>query len=86
MGEPYDSFVDLISFVNMDISGLLPLNCLSETYFDHLDKLVATTIVGPLAVLGLVLLFVYPRWQIKLSRPKAERDARILFIEFMLFV
>ena len=28
MGEPYNSYVDLMSFTNLDVSGLLPLNCL----------------------------------------------------------
>ena len=86
MAEPYNSFVNLVSFVNMDVSGLLPLNCLSEKYFDHFDKLVTTTIVGPLAVLVLVLLFIHPKWGTRFTRAKARKDARMIFIEFMLFL
>ena len=77
MAEPYESFVGLISFVNMDVTGLLPLNCLNEAYFDHFDKLVATTLVGPSVVLALVAAFLHPKWGTVATRAKARRDVKV---------
>ena len=50
MSEPYNSFVNFCSFVNLDFAQLLPIDCLSTDHFDHLDKLVTVTILGPIIV------------------------------------
>ena len=77
MADPFNSFIGLISFVNMDISGLLPLNCLSEDYYDHFDKLLVTTLYGPLVLLVLVGAFIHPKWGTAATRAKAKKDVEV---------
>jgi hypothetical protein len=43
MTEPYASFVELISVVDLDLPRLLPFNCLTEREWDHFDSLVSVT-------------------------------------------
>ena len=86
MAEPYNSFVNMVAFVDMDISGLLPLNCLSDEYFDHFDQLVTATLFGPSAVLLLVVGTVHPRVGTKASRAKAKRDVETIIIRILMLI
>ena len=86
MAEPYNSFVNLVSFVNMDVSGLLPLNCLSDDYFDHFDQLVTATLFGPLAVLVLVVGVVHPRIGTNASRAKAKKEVEAIIIRILVLI
>ena len=86
MAEPYNSFVNMVAFVDMDISGLLPLNCLSDDYFDHFDQLVTATLFGPLAVLVLVVGVVHPRIGTNASRAKAKKDVEAIIIRILVLI
>ena len=56
MAEPYKTYLSVVSVVDLDLTQLLPLNCMSADSFDHFDVLLATTLV-PLGA-ALVLVFV----------------------------
>ena len=72
MAEPYESFVELTSIVDLDLPRLLPFSCMMERSWDHLDSLTSVTITPfALFALGSALVRCSAR-----RRSKAEREER----------
>ena len=90
MAEPYNSYIKLMSWVDLDVSGVLPLNCFSDEPLDHFDKLVTATFFFPLTVFLLLVAVFRPiewgKWSLKdaTARAKARRDVEFWFIQIML--
>ena len=87
MAEPYNSYIKLMSWVDLDVSGALPLNCLSAEPLDHFDKLVTATFFFPLTVFVLLVVVFRPiEWGPKdaAARAKARRHVEFWFIQIML--
>ena len=55
MAEPYNSFLQAVSIVDLDILDLLPMNCLHTAYFEQLYLLFMATLLGPALVAVAVL-------------------------------
>ena len=54
MAEPYESYLSIVSAIDLDFTEFLPLDCLSTEQFDHMDALVVVTMV-PAVCLGLAI-------------------------------
>ena len=85
MAEPYASFVELTSFVDLDVPRLLPFNCLAEREWDHFDSLVSVTI-APLLLFasGSVLVHAKYRRRTANERGRAHDKFRYYFAQLML--
>ena len=89
MAEPYNSYIKLMSWVDLDVSGALPLNCFSDEPLDHFDKLVTATFFFPLTCFVL-LVVVFRPIECKsgpkdaAARAKARRHVEFWFIQIML--
>lgn len=63
MAEPYNTYLKLASVFDLKLVQLLPLNCFSDTYFDHFYVLVTTTLVPPVAAFS----FFFTAWLVSKS-------------------
>ena len=56
MGEPFKTYVAIMSVVNLDVTRALPLDCFNDDFaFDHFDKLTTATIVFPVVTFLLLV-------------------------------
>ena len=85
MAEPYASFVELTSFVDLDVPRLLPFNCLAEREWDHFDSLVSVTMTPiMLFASGSVLVHAKYRRRTASERDHAHDKFRYYFTQLML--
>ena len=85
MAEPYESFVQLISAVELDLPQLLPFSCLMGREWDHLDALLTVT-VTPVVLFagGSVMVQATNLYTPKGDRARAHSTFRYYFARLML--
>jgi len=82
--EPYDSFVELASVVDLDVPRLVPFGCFVETSWDHVDSLVSITLAPVfIFVFGSFVIFSWP-YETPHDQAKALARFRYYFARFML--
>ena len=85
MAEPYASFVELTSFVDLDVPRPVPFNCLAEREWDHFDSLVSVT-TAPLVLFASGSGLVHAKYHRRIAseRKRAHGHFSYYFAQFML--
>ena len=85
MAEPYASFVELTSVVDLDVPRLLPLSCLLGRTWNHFDSLVSMTATPfVLFAVGSGLVTLKYRRDTSRGRRNAHNNFRYYFARVML--